>query len=171
MIRLINEILTFSTIPSSSANFQAVNMKEVLDLVLLQIESLVHEKQGIIRYSSLCSVKGDPLLVYQVLQNLIVNALRYTSSDTTPEISINCSAGDTMSTFSVKDNGLGIPKEYVELVFNPLERLKRDQNNDGTGMGLSICRKIVLAHGGKIWVESEVGKGSTFFFTLPIFKK
>jgi two-component system clock-associated histidine kinase SasA len=59
----------------------------------------------------------------------------------------------------------------VELVFNPLERLKRDQNNDGTGMGLSICRKIVLAHGGKIWVESEVGKGSTFFFTLPIFKK
>jgi signal transduction histidine kinase len=69
-----------------------------------------------------------------------------------------------------KDNGLGIPKEYVELIFNPLERLKRDQNNEGTGMGLSICQKIVTAHGGKIWVESELGKGSTFYFTLPIFK-
>jgi signal transduction histidine kinase len=70
-----------------------------------------------------------------------------------------------------KDNGLGIPKEYVELVFNPLERLKRDQNNDGTGMGLSICRKIVLAHGGKIWVESEVGKGSTFYLYTSDFQK
>jgi signal transduction histidine kinase len=171
MIRLINEILTFSTIPSSSSNFQEINMNEVLDLVLLQIESLVHEKQGVIQSSSLCRVNGDPLLVYQVLQNLIVNAIRYTAPDKTPEIKINCTPGETMSTFSVQDNGLGIPSEYVGLIFNPLERLKRDQNNEGTGMGLSICQKIITAHGGKIWVESELGEGSTFYFTLPIFRK
>lgn len=170
MIRLINEILTFSTIPSSSSNYQEINMNEVIDLVLLQIESLVHEKQVIVQRSSLCTVKGDPLLIYQVLQNLIVNAIRYTAPDTTPAIKINCTPGDTMSTFSVQDNGLGIPSEFIELIFNPLERLKRDTNNEGTGMGLSICQKIITAHGGKIWVESELGKGSTFFFTLPIFR-
>lgn len=170
MIRLVNEILTFSTIPSSSTNFQEINMNEVLDLVLLQIESLINERQGVVRYSRLCNVNGDPLLVYQVMQNLIVNAIRYTDANKTPEITINCTPGDIMTTFSVNDNGQGIPKEYVELIFNPLERLKRDQNNEGTGMGLSICQKIVTAHGGKIWVESELGKGSTFYFTLPIFK-
>jgi signal transduction histidine kinase len=105
------------------------------------------------------------------MQNLIVNAIRYTSPDKSPVITITCTPGETMSTFSVQDNAQGIPKEFVELIFNPLERLKRDQNNEGTGMGLSICQKIVVAHGGKIWVESEVGKGSTFYFTLPIFKK
>jgi signal transduction histidine kinase len=106
-----------------------------------------------------------------VLQNLIVNAIRYTAPDKIPEITIQCTPGETMSTFSIQDNGLGIPSEYVGLIFNPLERLKRDQNNEGTGMGLSICQKIITAHGGKIWVESELGKGSTFYFTLPIFKK
>jgi signal transduction histidine kinase len=171
MIRLINEILTFSTSSTLTSNFQEVNVNDVLDLVLLQIENLMHEKNAVIHSSRLCHVNGDSLLVYQVMQNLIVNAIRYTSPDKSPVITITCTPGETMSTFSVQDNAQGIPKEFVELIFNPLERLKRDQNNEGTGMGLSICQKIVVAHGGKIWVESEVGKGSTFYFTLPIFKK
>jgi light-regulated signal transduction histidine kinase (bacteriophytochrome) len=101
----------------------------------------------------------------QLIQNLVSNAIKF--SRRRPEIHISCSSGPTFSTFAVADKGIGIDPQYSEKIFKIFQRLMPKNEYEGTGIGLSICKIIVEGHGGKIWVESEPGKGSTFWFTLP----
>ena len=102
----------------------------------------------------------------QVFQNLISNALKYHDGSHRPEITIGFTEKKDSWQFSVSDNGIGIEKEYLDKIFVIFQRLHQKEQYSGTGIGLAICKKIVEFHGGKIWAESEVGKGSTFFFTV-----
>jgi chemotaxis family two-component system sensor kinase Cph1 len=102
----------------------------------------------------------------RLFQNLLVNSIKY-RSDETPRIHIAASCGTGEWLFSVRDNGIGIEPQYAEKVFGIFKCLQPRDKSSGSGMGLAICRKIVSRHEGRIWVESELGKGATFYFTLP----
>ncbi|MBW8882590.1 MAG: GHKL domain-containing protein, partial [Asticcacaulis sp.] len=105
--------------------------------------------------------------IMRLLQNLIANAIKYQPKGNTPQIHIHAAdEGDTWL-IAVRDNGLGIDKAFVDQVFEPFRRLHTWDAIRGTGLGLAVCRKIIENHGGKIWAESEAGRGSTFLFTLP----
>jgi light-regulated signal transduction histidine kinase (bacteriophytochrome) len=102
----------------------------------------------------------------QVFQNLISNALKYRYQDP-PRIHISAEDRGAAWCFSIEDNGIGIESQYKEKIFGVFKRLHNDQKYSGTGIGLAICQRVVQRYGGRIWVESEPGKGSTFFFTIP----
>lgn len=124
----------------------------------------IRESEAVVTYGNLPTVVGDSAQLLQVFQNLIGNALKYRGADS-PRIHISAKTGRNKCLFLISDNGLGIDKSQCERIFGMFQRL-RQNNAPGTGIGLSICKKIVERHGGKIWVESKPGLGSTFFFTL-----
>jgi signal transduction histidine kinase len=106
----------------------------------------------------------------QLFQNLISNAIKFRCKGKTPVVVIDSEPADGVWRFSVKDNGIGISEENFETIFDLFHRLPSDEeSNAGIGIGLSYCKKIALMHGGKIWVESKPGEGSTFYFTIPVF--
>ena len=102
----------------------------------------------------------------QLFQNSIGNALKFTFGDRSPEIEITARQQDEHWLFAVADNGIGIEPQYTDKIFQMFQRLHSSSEYEGTGIGLAICHKVVTSHGGKIWVESKIGKGSTFYFTL-----
>jgi len=119
-----------------------------------------------VTHDALPVVMADPVQLTRLFQNLLVNSIRY-RSDAPPEIHIAAEARDNEWWFSVKDNGIGIEPQYAEKVFGIFKCLHPRDQYPGSGMGLAICRKIVSRHEGRIWVESELGQGATFRFTLP----
>ena len=104
----------------------------------------------------------------QLMQNLITNSIKFNKGN--PGIQISVRSTDEFHTFSVKDDGIGIEPQYFEKIFMIFQRLNHNEVFEGTGIGLAICKRIVERHSGKIWVESEPGKGATFFFTIPKYK-
>jgi signal transduction histidine kinase len=128
--------------------------------------SLAIEDSGaIVETDNLPVVQFHPTHLIQVLQNLIGNALKYRSA-ATPKISVRCQRLDGAWRIAVADNGIGFDMRHAEQVFRPFKRLKRAEDG-GTGIGLAICKKVVESRGGRIWVESSPGVGSTFYFTVP----
>ncbi len=126
----------------------------------------IEESGAVITHDPLPQVKADRNLFIQLFQNLIGNAIKY-RSESKPEIHISAKREKEMWLFSVRDNGIGIEKQYLERIFIIFQRLHGRNKYPGTGIGLAICKKVVERHGGKIWAESEVGKGTTFYFTIP----
>jgi signal transduction histidine kinase len=115
-------------------------------------------------------VQADRSQLVLVFQNLIDNAIKFRKEGSNPKIHVSVSPVEGMWRCAVHDNGIGIPSEYYDKIFILFERLHRRDAYPGTGLGLALCKRIVDRHGGRIWVESEQGKGSTFFFTLPTVK-
>jgi len=120
----------------------------------------------VLKHDPLPRLFVDPILVSQVFQNLIGNAIKY-RSERTPEVHISVELRGDEYVFGIRDNGIGIPAEYREAVFQIFRRIPGAKRTPGSGIGLATCKKIVELHGGRIWVESEEGKGAGFFFTLP----
>jgi PAS domain S-box-containing protein len=167
MERLIHDLLDFSRVDSRGTDFfTKMSCDAALDDALRNLRTLIQEGQAIITRDSLPWIMGDPLQIVRLFQNLLVNSVKYRSEEL-PRIHISVYARDSEWLFSVRDNGIGIEPQYAEKVFGIFKSLQPRGKGSGTGMGLAICRKIVSRHGGRIWVESALGKGATLSFTLP----
>lgn len=171
MTQMIDALLVYSKINTKGSEFQAVDANEVVErLQNLELATLLAEAQATILIPEpLPEIKGDPTQISQLLQNLIGNALRFREPDTEPEVVICANhSSDNMVRIEVRDNGIGIKQEYCKMIFTMFKRLHSRQEYDGAGIGLSVCKKIVERHGGEMGVSSEPGRGSVFWFTLPL---
>ncbi len=144
----------------------SVPLDEVIEAVSTTLKTVIEETEAEISCGELPTVRANPIQIQQVFQNLIGNALKYKSA-VRPRIRIECMRDDGNWICSVADNGIGIAAEYYDRIFLPLKRLHGDEIA-GTGLGLAVCKKIVERSGGRISVESKVGEGSKFRFTLPV---
>ncbi|MEM7553108.1 MAG: ATP-binding protein [Cyanobacteria bacterium P01_A01_bin.84] len=165
MESLIQDLLAYSRVDSQGRKFQSVNCEELLDRALSNLHLAIKETNAQIIRDALPTVVGDGTQLIQLFQNLIANALKYHGTEL-PIIQIGVTAELEQWLFWVKDNGIGIDPQYSDRIFQIFQRLHTRQEYPGTGTGLAICHKIIKRHQGKIWVESEVGEGATFYFTL-----
>ncbi len=165
MQQLINDLLVFSRVESPSRPFTAIDLNEVYDDVLTLLRASIDEMRGKVTRSDLPTVVGDGAQLTQLLQNLIGNGMKY-SGEQTPEVHVSAEQIDGHWTIAVKDNGIGIEEEYHEKIFEIFRRLHTQEEYAGTGIGLAVCRRIVHRHGGEIWVQSQQGAGTTFYFTI-----
>ncbi|AFZ67324.1 PAS domain S-box protein [Deinococcus peraridilitoris] len=165
MKRLIEDLLSFSRL-NATPQRSTVRVTEALNAARAQLALAIRETGALITHDTLPSLSGDAGQLTQLFQNLIGNALKFRRADVTPQIHIGAVREGAMWHFTVRDNGIGIEQPYFERIFVIFQRLHLREKFDGTGIGLAICRKIVEHHGGRIWVESTVGEGSVFHFTL-----
>jgi PAS domain S-box-containing protein len=167
MERLIHDLLDFSRVEARGADFfVSMNCHEAFDDAVRNLHSLIQESGAVITKADLPSITGDPVQMTRLFQNLLVNSIKYRSQQV-PSIQVSASRTGRDWLFSVRDNGIGIEPQYAEKVFGIFKSLDPRDKRSGSGMGLAICRKIVSRHYGRIWVESELAKGATFYFTLP----
>jgi PAS domain S-box-containing protein len=166
MRQLIDDLQTYSRIKDNSSKFKNVNLELILNDVITDSYTLIVENDVMLTHNNLPTVYGDPFQITQVLQNLITNAIKF-QRDNTPDIHISAEKGKNEWMISVCDNGIGIELRHQKQIFELFKRLHTREKYPGTGIGLSICQKIVRYHGGLIGVKSEIGKGSIFYFTLP----
>jgi light-regulated signal transduction histidine kinase (bacteriophytochrome) len=165
MQKLIDDLLSFSRVSTGGKEFEPTDCNLVLDQVLKDLQPAIDESRALIIRDPMPTVMADPVQLARVFQNLIGNALKF-RTDRPLEVHIGAEPLDHESQIFVKDNGIGIAPENLERIFDMFERLHSREKYPGTGMGLAICKKIVERHGGRIWAQSEPGKGSTFFFTI-----
>jgi len=167
MQKLIQDLLQLSRLGTRAREFAVVNSEAALQTARHNLSAAIRQSGARITQESLPLVRAEGGQLAQLFQNLIGNALKY-RTEQTPEIHIGCGAQDGYWQFSVRDNGIGIDPQFAERIFVLFQRLHGMGEYDGTGIGLAICKKIVERHGGKIWVESALGQGANFQFTLPI---
>jgi signal transduction histidine kinase len=166
MRNLIEDLLTYARIGQEERRFESVDLRVAVDAALANVERLVNDKSAIVTIGELPTVDGNLQGLQQLFTNLLSNALKYTISDR-PQVRIESQRKDREWIIAVADNGKGIDPVNHERIFELFRRLEA-RGVSGTGLGLAICARIVDAHGGRIWVRSTVGKGATFYFTLPI---
>lgn len=164
MDRLINDLLAWSRV-GRDREIKNIDLTETLEIVMMNLRDSVNETSATVTMGPLPKVQSSNMHMTQLFQNLVTNAIKFRGSKA-PQISIIAEEKKDKWLFSVKDNGIGIDKKYADKIFVIFQRLHLRNEYEGTGIGLAICKKIVEQHGGQIWIESEVGNGSTFYFTL-----
>jgi PAS domain S-box-containing protein len=162
---LISDLLAYSRVESRAARFQPTSLNDVFDSALALLHASIEDAAGEVTRDELPTVPGDPSQLSQLLQNLIGNGIKY-YGDQPPRLHVSAEQNGNVWTIAVRDNGIGIATEHQERIFEIFRRLHTQQAYPGTGIGLAVCRRIVSRHGGRIWLESEEGKGSTFYFTI-----
>lgn len=167
MNHLIRDLLALASISRKGATCENVELEKVIADVQQDLDFAIQQKGAEIRVnSSLPAVYCDPTQIREIFKNLLSNAIKFNAA-TSPIVEIAAREEGGFHHISIKDNGIGIESRYTEQVFRLFERLHRQEEFEGTGAGLAICKKMIEGNGGKIWVESQPGEGSTFFFTLP----
>ncbi len=164
---LIHDILTYSKLNVVEKHFDVVDVTTVVNQVKTRLAKSIYESEAEIYLTGSLPVMGEAVMLGQLFENLLSNAMKYRHEDRTPKITIGCIREINRISYFVKDNGIGIPEKYYDTVFKAFRRLHSKIEYEGTGVGLAICKKIVEIHGGDIWVESAEGEGSTFWFILP----
>jgi PAS domain S-box-containing protein len=167
MQSLINGLLEYSRISARGRKPEQTDSKAALDRAIAYLLTSIKESGAKITVESLPPIHIDPVQLTQLFQNLIGNAIKFRSKERPLEIHISAVRQTNVWQFAVTDNGIGIEPQYTERIFLIFQRLHTRQQYPGTGIGLAICKKIIERHGGKIWVESKPGNGSTFYFTVP----
>ncbi|MEO9532847.1 MAG: CHASE domain-containing protein [Crocinitomicaceae bacterium] len=165
MSDLIVAILDYSRIGTSS-EVEAIDTNEIVKQTIADLNDLIERNNATVNVSELSVIKGYRSEFHQLIQNLIANAVKFKKEDVNPVINISSTENSTHYLFKVEDNGIGMEEKYLERIFLIFQRLHGKSEFEGTGIGLAHCRKIVHLHVGEIWVESELGKGSTFHFSI-----
>ena len=163
MQQLISDLLTFSRVGKQPKPHTAVPTSEIVDQTVADLEVAIQESRGVVTRADLPTVSADRGQMGQLFGNLIRNGLKF-RTDEPPRIHVDAERNGQAWVFSVRDNGIGIDTEFSERIFRAFQRLHERNKYPGTGIGLAIAKKIVERHGGRIWIESEPGKGTTFFF-------
>ena len=167
MRSLINDLLDYSRVESDGNPFEQVDCNRALGNALADLGVSIQETDAEITSEPLPEFSGDPVQISQLLENLVANAIKFRQDDVAPKIHVSCHRNDSNWQLSVADNGIGIRPRYQDRIFGMFKRAHKRSKYPGTGIGLAMCSKIVERHGGTIWVESEIGEGSIFHFTIP----
>jgi nitrogen-specific signal transduction histidine kinase len=165
MYELLNGLLAYSRIHSKGKAFIMVDLNKVLESVIDNLSMKITEREAVIKADELPTVYADESQMILLFQNLISNSIKFSTNP--PRIFISSKAEGDNYTFYVRDEGIGIELQYFERIFLIFQRLMPRDQYEGTGIGLSICKRIIERHEGKIWLESEYGKGTTFIFIIP----
>ena len=166
MRTLIHELLTYSRLGRGEMKVVLADCNNILERVLADMEKTIGESDAVVTTDALPAIMADAVQIGQVFQNLIGNAIKF-RGDEAPRIHVSAKHEGSTWIFSVRDNGIGIEPAFFERIFAMFQRLHTKAEYPGTGIGLAACKKILERHGGNIWVESALGKGSTFYFRLP----
>lgn len=166
MRRLINDLLTYSRIGTRGQPFELTPAAKLVDQAIANLKIAIEESEATVRYPELPNILVDPTQFVQLFQNLISNAIKF-RGDAPPVVQIQVDQQENAWRFAVQDNGIGIDPQYAERIFVIFQRLHSRAEYAGTGIGLAVCKKIVERHGGRIWVQSQLGQGATFYFTIP----
>lgn len=166
MERLITDLLAFSRVGTRGGAFAPADLNAVLNDALHNLQGSIKSAQATVTCDSLPALSVDTTQILQLLQNLIGNAIKF-RGEPPPQIHVGARQDTDRWVFWVRDNGIGIESQYFERIFQIFQRLHTRKYYPGTGIGLAICKKIVERHGGVIWVESQLGQGSIFYFSIP----
>jgi len=166
MQRLVNDLLAYSRVSTRGNPIETTDLHSILGEAIRNLAATIEESKAIVTNEELPMVRADSSQLVQVFQNLLANAIKFRGEDF-PDIHVSVRDGGREWVFSIRDNGIGIDRQYADRIFVIFQRLHTRQEYPGTGIGLAVCKRIVERHGGRIWFESEPGKGSTFFFTVP----
>ncbi len=163
---MIKDLLTYSRVGTRGKSFELFDSKEALDLALINLKMAIEESNAVITNDLLPNIMADRSQLIQLFQNLIGNAIKFRGK-ALPRVHVSARQEGSDWIFSVRDNGIGVDPKYFNRIFDVFQRLHSRDEYPGSGIGLSICKKIVERHNGRIWVESQPENGSTFFFTIP----
>lgn len=170
MQKLIQDLLKFSRLGNQSIEYTTVDTDQLVNDVIENMFVTVDESKTNITKNVLPVISGNPIQLFQLFQNLIGNSIKYRHPDRINHVHILAESLGNRWQFCIQDNGIGIEPQYFEKIFQIFQRLHNKDEYSGTGIGLALCKRIIHNHHGKIWVESEYGKGTCFYFTLPASK-
>ncbi len=166
MDSMINDLLEYSRIGSTEREYEYLQSEKILETVLINLKPSIEDTNASITHDPLPLIYANDQMMIQLFQNLIGNAIKYHGKEN-PVIHISADNVDDEYIFSITDNGIGIDQNHLERIFTIFQRLHTREEYDGTGIGLAISQRIIQKHRGKIWAKSELGKETTFYFTLP----
>jgi PAS domain S-box-containing protein len=166
MQQMINDLLTYSRVGRVGKGMTALAVEDIVKTAVSNLQAAIGECQAKVTWGSLPTLVGERVQLLQLFQNLIGNAIKFRAEDRPVEVHVAAEREGEQWHFRISDTGIGIEKQYLERIFLIFQRLHDRSKYKGTGIGLAVCKKVVEHHGGRIWVESEPGKGTTFHFTL-----
>lgn len=165
---MIKALLDLSRVKTRGKEFESTDCETVLEHVLDDLALTIEESGAEVTYDPLPTVMADKAQLAQVFQNLIANGIKFRREEVPPRLHITAERGDKGGwVFLVEDNSIGISPEQVKYIFQIFQRLHTEEEYPGQGIGLALCKRIVERHGGRIWVESRLGQGAKFYFTIP----
>lgn len=166
MQMLIHDLLTYSRISTQAKKFEIKNTTDILKEAIINLQPLIEENNAVITYDPLPTLYCEETQIMRLFQNLLSNAIKFRKEHEVPRIHVTCKQQNGENIFEVRDNGIGISSEYFDRIFVIFQRIELQTRYPGTGIGLSVCKKIVEWHDGNIWLQSKENEGTSFFFTL-----
>ena len=166
MTLLINDLLNYAALDKDNLEKEDVNMGELITEIISYHSVIFEEAKAQICYDALPNIKASKTVLKIILQNLLMNAVKFRKTDVPFSVNISIDETATLWLFKIEDNGIGIDKAHFEEIFKPFKSLQTQSTYKGSGLGLAACKKIIEQQGGKLWVESEVGEGSIFYFEI-----
>ncbi len=168
MSALVQNLLTYARVTTEVDRPSSYALDQDLETALTQLQQSIEESKATVTHDPLPEIQVDQGQMVRLFQNLVGNALKYRKPDLPPIVHVSAQRRGSEWVITVEDNGIGFDPKYAKEIFSPFKRLHSQQEYEGTGVGLAICRRIVEGHGGRIWAESEQGQGTRFHFSLPV---